>query len=71
MNNHCEDGLDDRCRDEDGEIRRKRGDTHVGTLRKIYGDDFAPGYRKDTHLDTVLDDAGADSLSQYKKQSSK
>ena len=39
----CNEGLDDRCRDQDGEIRRKRGDTLVGTLRKTYGPDFAPG----------------------------
>jgi hypothetical protein len=41
-------GLDQRCRDLDGEIRRKRGDTLVGTLRKTYGPDFAPGVRSDT-----------------------
>ena len=45
-------------------FRRKRGDTRVGTLRKIYGDDFAPGFRSDTHLDTVLRHKDADSLSE-------
>lgn len=39
----CNNGLDDRCRDLDGEIRQKRGDTLVKTLRKTYGDDFGPG----------------------------
>ena len=39
---HCNVGLDDRCRDRDGEIRQKRGDTLVGTLRENYPD-FAPG----------------------------
>lgn len=61
----CNDGLDGRCRDADGEIRHKRSDTEVGTLRKTYGEDFAKGYRRDTHLGTVLDDAGADTLSEY------
>ena len=40
MSNPCETGLDDRCRDADGEIRRKRGDTLVGTLREEYGPDL-------------------------------
>lgn len=31
-----EPGLDDRWRDEDGEIRRKRNDTHAGTLSIDY-----------------------------------
>jgi hypothetical protein len=37
----------------------------VGTLRKIYGNDFAKGRRSDTRLGTVLDDAGVDTLDQY------
>ncbi len=61
----CNDGLDGRCRDVDGEIRRKRGDTLVGTLRDEYGDAFAAGYRSDTRLDTFLDREGYDSLSDY------
>ena len=61
-NEHCQPGLDDRCRDQDGTIRRKRGDTLVGTLRGIYGDDFAPGRRSDMRLDTLLDREDADSL---------
>ena len=40
-NNNCNHGLDDRCRDADGEIRRKRSDTLVGTLRREYGEHFA------------------------------
>lgn len=64
----CNAGLDSRCQDADGEIRRKRGDTLVGTLRRSYGDEFAPGYRSDTKLDTVLRDEGADSLSQLLKK---
>ena len=60
--NHCQPGLDDRCRDQDGTIRRKRGDTLVGTLRGIYGDDFAPDRRSDMRLDTLLDQENAASL---------
>lgn len=61
----CNTGLDGRCRDEDGEIRRKRSDTQVRTLRQEYGEDFAEGTRSDTTLGTVLDRAGVDSLSEY------
>lgn len=65
MSNQCEEGLDRRCRDEDGSIRRKRGDTLVGTLRREYGPDFAEGVRSDMRLKTLLDQAGASSLSEY------
>jgi hypothetical protein len=61
----CNTGLDDRCRDDDGSIRRKRGDTLVGTLRQEYGEDFARGARGDMRLDTLLEQAGVDSLSEY------
>ncbi len=57
---HCDVGLDQRCRDLDGEIRQKRGDTLVGTLRKTYGPDFASGVRSDTRLDTLRKRAGGD-----------
>jgi len=67
MGKHCDTGLDNRCRDNDGEIRRKRSDTLVGTLRKEYGDNFAPGVRSDATLGTVLDRTGADSLSDLLK----
>jgi hypothetical protein len=65
MAKNCNDGLDDRCRDEDGSIRRKRGDTLVGTLRREYGDDFALGVRRDMRLDSLLDQVGAESLSEF------
>ena len=65
MSTHCNDGLDDRCRDEDGEIRKKRSDTLVRTLRKTYGEDFAEGTREDAHLGTILEREGVDSLSEY------
>lgn len=58
----CDVGLDRRCRDNDGEIRQKRGDTLVGTLRKTYGPDFAVGVRSDTRLDTLRKRAGGESL---------
>lgn len=61
----CDTGLDDRCRDEDGTIRKKRSDTLVGTLRETYGDDFAKGVRSDAQLGTLLDREGVDSLSEY------
>jgi hypothetical protein len=61
-------GLDDRRRDLDGEIRHKRGDTLVGTLRKTYGPDFAPGVRSDTRLDTLRKRAGGESLSKLLKK---
>lgn len=63
MTKHCNNGLDDRCRDEDGEIRQKRGDTLVGTLRKTYGPDFVQGVRSDMRLDTLRDRMGGASLS--------
>jgi hypothetical protein len=65
--NHCDVGLDQRCRDNDGEIRQKRGDTLVGTLRKTYGPDFAPGVRSDTRLDTLRERTGGESLSKLVK----
>ncbi len=66
MNN--ETGLDGRHRDADGRISEKHGNTQIGTLRQIYGDDFAPRRRADMHLDTLLTESGVESLSQYLKQ---
>jgi hypothetical protein len=65
MTQQCERGLDRRCRDQDGQIRQKNGNTRVDTLRETYGDAFAQEYRGDMHLRTLLDRAGAPSLSQY------
>lgn len=50
----------ERSRTQSGQLREKRGDTHVGTIEKQYGKDF--GVRKDMHLDTLLEKKGADSL---------
>jgi hypothetical protein len=60
-------GLDDRTRDDDGEIRQKRGDTLVRTLRQTYGSDFAPGVRSDMRLNTLRERFGEESLSQMLK----
>jgi len=57
--------LDNRYRDSSGEIRHKRGDTLVGTLRETYGREFARGYRGDTRLSTLLERTGSKSLSEY------
>lgn len=61
-------GLDDRMRDQDGEIRKKRSDTKVETLRKTYGPDFAKGYRSDAELGTVLKKEGVGTLDQLIKK---
>lgn len=58
-------GLDGRDRDENGEIRRKNGNTHVGTLRETYGEDFAAGYRSDMKLENLLKQEGVNSLSEF------
>ena len=58
-------GLDGRMRDEDGEIHRKRGDTHMGTVEKEYGIDF--GVRDDMRLDTFLKQNDYESLTQAVK----
>jgi hypothetical protein len=67
MSKECDRGLDDRCRDRDGEIRRKNGNTRVGTLRETYGSGFASGTRPDAKLSTVLRRTGARSLSEFLK----
>lgn len=56
---------DGRHRDFNGEIRHKRGDTLVGTLRETYGSEFARGYRSDTKLSVLLERSGSASLSEY------
>ena len=65
---HYPKGLDDRQRDKSGEIRRKRSDTKVATLRKEYGEKFAKGYRGDARLGTVLKREGVASLDQLLKK---
>jgi hypothetical protein len=60
-------GLDGRHRDTNGEIHHKQGNTSVGTLRKTYGDDFAPGRRSDMKLENLLKETGAKSLTDLRK----
>ena len=67
-NKHFPKGLDGRMRDQNGEIRKKRDDTQVGTLRKELGPNFASNYRSDTKLRTVLKDKGVGSLDQLIKK---
>lgn len=50
-----------RSRNENGRLRQKRSDTHVGTIEKEYGVDFS--VRSDMELGTLLKKEGADSLS--------
>jgi hypothetical protein len=68
MPKDCSPGLDDRCRDENGEIRRKNGNTRIDTLRQTYGEDFARGVRGDMKLENLLERTGAASLNQLLKR---
>ena len=65
---HFPKGLDGRMRDQSGEIRQKRSDTQVKTLRQTYGDDCAKGYRSDAELGTVLKREGVQTLDQLLKK---
>lgn len=49
-----------RARNDDGHLRKTRGDKHVGTLEKQYGRDF--GVRSDMHVETLLKKEGVDSV---------
>lgn len=49
-----------RSRNQNGELRQKRGDTHVETIEKKY--DIELGVRGDMHLDTLLKKKGVNSL---------
>jgi hypothetical protein len=64
----CHSGLDDRCRDANGEIRHKNGNTRIDTLRTTYGDNFSAEFRGDMKLSTLLDRTGANSLTEYLRQ---
>ena len=68
MTKHFPKGLDGRMRDQDGEIRKKRSDTLVRTLRKEIGPHFAEGYRSGTKLGTVLKREGVETLDQLLKK---
>jgi hypothetical protein len=49
-----------RSRNQDGQLRDKRDDTHVGTIERQYNRDF--GVRSDMHLGTLLEQTGMASL---------
>lgn len=49
-----------RSRNQDGQLRDKRDDTHVGTVEKKYNRDF--GVRSDMQLGTLLERTGMKSL---------
>ena len=51
-----------RSRNSDGELRQKRGDTHVGTIEKNYNVELK--VRSDMHLNTLLKKENVDSLDQ-------
>jgi len=61
-------GLDGRHRDANGQIRSKNGNTRVDSLRETYGEGFAKGHRGDTKLETLLERARSNSLSEYLKK---
>jgi hypothetical protein len=61
-------GLDNRMRDQNGQIRKKRSDTKIETLRQQYGNDFAKGYKPDATLGTVLEREKLESLDQLLKK---
>lgn len=49
-----------RSRNQNGQLRDKRDDTHMGTIERQYGRDF--GVRSDTELGTFLEENGIASL---------
>jgi len=71
MTKHYPKGLDGRMRDQDGEIRHKRRDTSVRTLRDEYGLGFASGYRSDAKLGTVLEREALETLDQLLRKRAK
>lgn len=54
-----------RSRNEDGELRQKRSDTHVSTIENKYDVNF--GVRSDMHLGTLLEKQNVESLAQLLK----
>jgi len=49
-----------RSRNEDGQLRQKRGDTRVGTIQEQYNIDL--GVRSDTKLETLRQRLGVNSI---------
>ena len=56
-------GLDQRHRDQNGEISRKHGNTLLRTLRRVHGQDFAKGFKDTDKLSDVLQALDEPSLS--------
>jgi hypothetical protein len=50
----------ERSRNDNGELRQKRSDTHIGTVEKNYNIDL--GVRSDMHLGTYLEKNNISSL---------
>ncbi len=50
----------ERARNISGELRRKRGDTQVGTIEELYHVDF--GVRSDMTLETLREKLGEDEI---------
>jgi hypothetical protein len=65
---HYPKSLDNRMRDRDGEIGKKRSDTLVRTLREEYGPNFAKGHRANAKLGAVLKKEGLETLDQLLKK---
>jgi hypothetical protein len=45
------------------------GKTSIGTLRKTYGEGFAPEFRSDDRLSSLLESTGTTSLAEYLEHS--
>jgi len=56
-----------RSRNDDGKLRQKRSDTHMGTIEKQYGIDL--DVRSDMHLGTYLEQNDIESLNDLIHQS--
>jgi hypothetical protein len=54
--------LGERARTDSGTLRRKRSDTHAGTIEDLYHVDL--GVRSDKQLGNVIRDEGVNSLSE-------
>ena len=61
-------GLDQRHRDQNGEISRKHGNTLVRTLRSVHGPDFASGFKETDKLSDVLHTLDEPSLSKLVRE---
>lgn len=67
-NKHYPKGLDNRMQDHDGQIRKKRSDTKIKTLREEYGENFAKNYSSNATLGTVLKKEKVSTLDQLIKK---